>query len=216
MAPSISRTSRTKYRIHNSFVERSRQIMNTSGIDKVSPSNRTENNTYNSNANHLIASDQFYDNLDRLKDEYYSFYHNEMKLEKAIKNFQRDKEHISNNMKELINKYNDALRSLEVLDNEFTTDHNEIIKKTVRSYRKYLVELGIRIEYNERLSIDTNKFISKIENSNDLDYIIKPLRELVVKLYRSFKSIKVPQNNSIQGYDNDDLEYSGVLINKKY
>lgn len=216
MAPSVSRTSRTKYRIHNSFVERSRQLKNTSGIDRVSPANKTENNTYNPNANHLFASDQFYDNLDRLKDEYYSFYHNEIKLEEAIKNFQRDKEHMANNMKELIKKYNSALRSLEALDAEFSTDHNEEIKSIVRGYRYPLIEFGVTIDSIERLKINNKKFIEKIENSKDLENQIKPLKELIIKLYKSFKSIQVPNNNSIEGYNADDIEYSGILINQRY
>lgn len=216
MAPSVSRTSRTKDRIHNSFVERSRQVLNTQGVEKVSPSSRTNNNTDFSNANHLIVSDQFYDNLKKLKEEYYSFYHNERKLERAIKNFQSNEKDIANNMKELIEKYNDALKSLEVLDSEFSTDYNKIIKNIVREYTYSLNELGITIEKHERLKIYEKKFVDKIKYSNDLDYIINPLRELVVKLYKNFKSIKVPKNNSIEGYGEENTVYSGVLINKRY
>lgn len=212
---SVSRVSRTKKRVHNSFVERSREIMNTNGVDRVSPSERTHNNTNNPSANHLIASDEFYDNIRRLKEEYYSFYHDEMKLEKAIKNFQSDKEYISKNMEELLKRYNMALKSLEILDNEFETDHNKRIKNIVKQYKQSLLKLGIEINDNDRLDIDINKFISFIEKSKDLENEINPVRELILKLYKNFKSIKVPKDNSFDTYNNEEIEYSGVLIDKK-
>ncbi|MBS4536746.1 hypothetical protein GOQ29_14070 [Clostridium sp. D2Q-14] len=216
MTSSVSRTSNMKHRIHNSFVERSRQVMNTSSVEKVSPSSEINNNTYSSNENHLIVSDQFYDNLKKLKDEYYSFYHNERKLERAIKVFQTNKRDTANNMDELIKRYNYALNSLEALDKEFSTDYNRKIKNIVREYEESLDELGINIKDNERLKIDDKKFMEKIQVSNELESIIKPLRTLVIKLYKNFKSIKVPRNNMIEGYGEEYIEYSGILVNEKY
>lgn len=215
MAASVSSTSRTKRRIHNSFVERNRQVLNTSSVGRVEPASRTENNTSYSNANHLIASDQFYDDLERLKEHYYSFYHNEISLEKEIKLFQENKNYGIYNMKKLLDKYNSAISSLEILDKEFRTDYSFNIKEMVKNYKNSLSTIGINIIKDERLKLDTNKFIDKIKSIESFDNSIKDLKILTKKLYDKFKLIKVPTHNTINGYD-EDKHYSGVLIDKKY
>lgn len=212
---SVSSTSRTKRRIHNSFVERNRQILNTSGIGRVEPASRTENNTSYSNANHLIASDQFYDDLERLKEHYYNFYHNELSLEKEIKLFESNENYGIHNMKKLLKKYNSALDSLEILDKEFNTDYSFNIKQMVKSYRNSLLTIGITITHEEKLKLDTNKFIDKVKSIESFDNSIEDLRILMKRLYEKFKSIKVPTNNNTIGYA-EDKNYSGVLIDKKY
>ncbi|MGO1367810.1 MAG: hypothetical protein ACTHVE_02295 [Senegalia sp. (in: firmicutes)] len=212
----VSSTSRTKRRIHNSFVERNRQVLNTSNIDRVEPASRTENNTSYSNANHLLASDQFYDDLERLKEHYYGFYHSEISLEKEIKLFELNKNYSIYNMKKLLDKYNSALGSLEILDKEFRTSYSLDIKETVKNHSYTLSETGINIINDGKLKLDTNKFIDKIKSMENFDDSINNLKILMKDIYNKFKSIKVPTNNNTNGYDDIEINYSGVLIDEKY
>ncbi|NBI05903.1 hypothetical protein [Senegalia massiliensis] len=214
---SVSSTSRSKRRIHGSFVERNRQVLSTTGVKKVEAANKTENNISYSNANHLIASDQFYDNLERLQEHYYRFYHNEISLEKEIKALQRNNSYGAYNMKKLLEKYNKTLESLEILDKEFNTTYNIKIKNIVKNYKEQLFKIGISIGNEERLKLDTYKFIDSIKTLEKLESSLKPLKELMDVLYYKFKSIKIPDiSNDSKGYTHNEIEYSGILIDEKY
>lgn len=224
MAKVSKSSSIHKKRIHNDYVDRNTRVTNASKVDKVTPVNSTENSTSYNSSNYLIASDMFYDKLEELRQEYKNFYHDELELEKAIKNVKSDKNDnnkLVEHMNELINKYNIAVNSLSHFDRHFNTDYISDIKDIINDFEKELNKVGIKILKEKRLSMDESIFRKKVLSSADAMYnLFRPIRLMIIRLYKVFKNIKVPKD---EGYDKkyrdyNELssdDYSGLMLDEK-
>ena len=73
-----------KARIHNSVVERMTSVYNSAPVSAIDPINAVTNNTALISYNSLLSSDEFYDKLSKLQNEYRRFYHDQQELEKAL------------------------------------------------------------------------------------------------------------------------------------
>lgn len=208
-------SSLKKNRIHSSYVDRNTTINNTSPVESIDPINPIENQSAYSSANHLLSYDIYYDTLKDLKEEYRKFYHDEQLLEKAIEDFDENRDAMLNNMNELISKYNNAISSLESFDQVFNTNNVKNIVDILHDFKGPLNNLGISIINNKELAIDDNIFIEKIEDSNKaLDFLFQPAKGLILKIYYAFKSIKVPRKKSLdKEYNNTN--YTGMLLDSK-
>ncbi|MTI47499.1 hypothetical protein [Sporosalibacterium faouarense] len=218
----ISRTSSIhRKRLHNDYVERNHSITSTGTIDRIKPVNPTENSTDYGSSNYLIASDIFYDKLKALSEEYRRFYHNERALEKVIENIDDDVDKLADRMEELVVKYNKAINSLVKFDNQFRTNHIDNIRDILSNYTKELSKVGISIVDQNELEIDLEYFTKNVINSEDaVVELFKPIRVMILRLYKSFKNIKVPKQNSLEKEYNDYEElslndYSGLLLDNK-
>ncbi len=117
--PSIARQ-----RVQASLAERNRTIVDrASSIEPVNPVNPVQNNINYSSANHLMTSDLLYDKLEDLKKDYLDFYNNERNLHKAIDEMDLDEEIEIEMMKNLLNKYNKAIISLSLFDQQLRTNN---------------------------------------------------------------------------------------------
>ncbi len=215
----ISKTSSiNKKRIHNSFVDRSRIVRKTEGVDAVNPIDPIKNDINYSSSNHLMTSDLLYDNLEQLRDEYKKFYHDERNLEKAIKNLQNNKDELANNMNELIEKYNKAILSLEKFDKKLNTAHTMKIKNILIDFKDELKNIGINIVRNKELEIVKEKFVKEITKSdNSITFLFQPIRGMIIRLYKAFRSIKAPENKFDSEYNNaTEGRYSGILMDNRY
>ncbi len=212
----IPKTSSVKKnRIRNSFVERNTAVRNTDGVEAVTPIKQIRNTSYYSSENHLLSFDSYYDSLKELKKEYKKFYHDEQQLEKAIENFDKQKEELLQNMKELIEKYNNAILSLVSFDKAFDTNNTDKIVGIIYRYEDNLKNLGIYIQNNNELYIDEEIFTRKIKNSeNALDFLFEPTKGLVLKLYTAFKNIRAPKKDGLDTKFKDTY-YTGILIDNK-
>lgn len=216
----ISSTSsiRSK-RIHSSFVERTRTLGNRpSAVDPVNPVTPVTNNINYSSANHLMASDAFYDKLEELEKEYLNFYHSERNLQKAIEDIREDMDLDIKHMKNLIDKYNKTILSLENFDKQLGTNHINNIKDILKKYESNLDGIGIYIDEDKLLKINENEFKDTLINAkNNIDEILHPIRNMVLKLYREFRNIKVPNKDNLESKYTDfpNGSYNGILLDKK-
>lgn len=217
-----SSTSISAKRIHSSFVERNRIVIGkTSGVNPVDPVPPVSNQTSYSSSNHLMASDQFYDKLEKLKKEYLNFYHNERNLKKAIDQIEAndiiDLKHIKN----LIAKYNKTVLALENLDKRYQSKNISNIKMLLKEYSAPLYSIGIYRVRDKELDIIETKFkIALVDSKDNLDELLNPIKEFIIKLYRSLINIKEDDNTNWQyGYENsyedEFVGKSGLILDSK-
>jgi len=187
----------------------------TDAVESISSIKKMENSSYYSSENYLMFYDDFYDNLKELKEEYKRFYHDEQLLEKAIDNLNKDKDKLLKNMKELISKYNNAIKSLASFDKAFETDHVMKIQKLLFSFENELKNLGIYIINNKELTLDEEIFIKKIQsNENVLEFLFEPAKGIILKIYTSFRNIKIPKKTALEK-KYDDVVYQGMILDNK-
>ena len=139
-----STPSIAKQRIHASFVERNRTIIDrASSVEPVNPVNPVQNNIGYSSANHLMTSDLLYDKLEDLKRDYLDFYNHERNLHRAIDEINLDEEIQLEMMKNLLDKYNRAIIALSHFDHQLRTNNVRKIKEIILEYRDCSTPVGI-------------------------------------------------------------------------
>lgn len=210
-----SSTSIRAKRIHSNFVERNRIVINkATGVDPVDPIRPVKNETSYSSANYLMASDQFYDKLEKLKREYLNFYHSERNLKQAIDEIESDSDIDFKHIKKLIERYNKTIIALESFDKHIGFENVSNIKRILLEYSVHLNKIGISIVRDKELSIDENTFKDALLYSkDDLKPLLSPIRQFIVRLYRGFINIREehPENSS-HSYDNEYVDKSGMII----
>lgn len=216
----ISRTSSIeKKRVHSSFVRRNSTVIDrASSIGAVTPVNPVFNNINYSSANHLMYSDTLYDNLVNLRNEYLNFYHHERNLHKAMEEIEENKSIPIDDMNNLIHKYNMAIRALSTFDIHLRTNFTENIKNIVYEYEGDLNNIGISILRGKELELSEEKFKDVLVYSkDDLDKLFRPVRNMVLKLYKGFTNIKGPYREHYDDKYPDIIEgdNSGMVLDKK-
>lgn len=206
-------------RIHASFVHRTRTLRNgTSSVDPVDPVRPVLNNISYSSANHLMSSDAFYDKLELLEREYLNFYHQERNLQKAVDDIEENENLDMVYMKNLMDKYNKTAVALRNFDREINTNHSENIQKILEEYREDLNTMGIYILEENKLKLDEEIFKENLlESKDNLQESFKPIKEMILKLYKSFRNIKGPSRDDLDSkYDEfPNRDYSGIIMDEK-
>ena len=209
----------TSQRVHASFVERNRMIIDrASPINPVNPIDPVQNNINYSSANHLFTSDLFYDKLQKLKKDYLDFYNNERNLHKEIDEMSLDEEIQLELLKNLLDKYNKAIMSLSQLDQQLGTKNAKNIMDIILEYNNHLNDLGIYIVEDMELKIDEEKYKNNlIDSKNARKSLFKPIRHMIVLIYREFRNIKGSYNeDSDNGYAEIPLEdRSGIVLDSR-
>lgn len=216
----ISRTqSIEKRRIHSSFVHRNKTVIDrASSVEAVTPVNPVFNNINYSSANHLMYSDTLYDNLIELKNEYLNFYHHERNLQQSILEIDEENLISIEKMKNLIDKYNMAINALSSFDLHLRTNFTEEIKNIIQEYEFDLNKIGISIVRGKELDIDQMAFKnSLIQVQDDGLKLFKPIKGMILKLYRGFRNIKGPYK---EGYDDKyphivEGDNSGMVLDER-
>lgn len=204
-----------KYRAHNSVVNRMTRANSSSAVTPVDRVEPVSNNPALVSYNSLMASDQFYDNLADLQEEYRKFYHDQQELEKALDNMEQDKECLCDNMKELVEKYNLALNSLKKFDEQFGTNHRESIENLLGEFKKSLLNVGVTITENAILEFDEMSFRESVRESNDaLKFLFRPIKGLIINLHRAFQNIEIPEDEAFN-YGNDGMNFNGMITDEE-
>lgn len=202
-------------RIRTNFVDRKITVGKTDAVESISSISGMKNSSYNSSENQLLFYEQFYDNLKELHKEYKKFYHDEQILEDAIENFDKNRDKLLSNMKELIIKYNNAVKSLASFDKAFDTNHVIKIQDILVEYRRKLENLGIYITNHKELNLNETVFIDKIQsNENALDFLFEPTKGIILKIYAIFRNIKISKKNAIERKYNNST-YKGLILDDK-
>ena len=205
-----------KYRNHNSVVNRMTSSSASSAVTPVDRVEPVQNNPALLSYNSLMASDQFYDNLADLRTEYKKFYHDQRELEKALEDMDEDKECLCENLRQLVEKYNIALSSLKMFDQQFGTRYRLDVEELLRKFKRNLSEVGVTINENATLAFEVDKFRESIIDSNDaLKFLFRPIRGLIIKLHRAFTNIKIPENDDIQYYEHEGRVYNGMITDER-
>lgn len=208
-----------KSRVHTSFVHRNRAVIDrASSVEAVTPVNPVFNNIQYSSANHLMYSDTLYDNLIALKSEYLNFYHHERNLQESIAEIDEDNLISIEKMKNLIDKYNMAINALETFDLHLRTNFAQGIKEIIHDYERDLNKIGIYIVREKELEIYEMDFVDTLIQAPDNGIeLFKPIKGMVLKLYRGFRNIKGPYK---EGYDDKYPEVlegdnAGMVLDKR-
>jgi hypothetical protein len=214
-----STPSIAKQRIHASFVERNRTIIDrASSVEPVNPVNPVQNNIGYSSANHLMTSDLLYDKLEDLKRDYLDFYNHERNLHRAIDEINLDEEIQLEMMKNLFDKYNRAIIALSHFDHQLRTNNVRKIKEIILEYSIPLNNLGIYLLRETELGIDEEKYKNNLMVSKEIrKTLFKPLRHMLLLLYREFRNIKGPYR---ENFDDKYPEFpegdsSGLVLDAK-
>ncbi|SHK33274.1 hypothetical protein [Paramaledivibacter caminithermalis] len=208
-------SSLKKNRIRTSFVDKNTMVNKTNDVESISSIQTIQNSSQYSSENHLIFYDEFYDNLKELKKEYKKFYHDEQALENAIYNLNSDKDKLLENMKDLILKYNNAIKSLTSFDKAFGTNHSAKIPRILGEYKTKLENLGIYVIGDKGLKLEENVFIKKIQNNENVqDFLFTPAKGLIIKLFAAFKSIKIPKKEALEK-KYESANYKGMILDNR-
>lgn len=211
----IGRVSKSS--IHNMYVHRNTTVENVGAVNPVEQVSRAENNINYTRSNYLLASDQFYDSLKYLKEEYKRFYHDEQNLERAMKTLESEKDEFFENMNNLIDKYNRTVKSLKIFDEVFHTNHLEQLKPVLDSFSVNFANIGIAISTELMLQIEEEKFKLSIKNSQQrLYFLFEPLKGFIKSLYRFFRSVNIPSDSSWDyKYGNLGNYLTGTIMDEK-
>lgn len=214
-----STPSIAKQRLYASLAERNRTIVDrASPINAVDPVHPVQNNISNSSANHLMTSDLLYDKLEELKKDYLDFYNNERNLHKAIDEMSLDEEIQLEMMKNLLDKYNKAIISLSHFDQQLRTNNVKMIMDIILEYSIPLNDLGIYIVQDMELDIDEEKYKNNlIDTKDNRKSLFKPIRHMILLLYRAFRNIKGPYKEDFDNrYNEFPLEdKSGMVLDSR-
>lgn len=209
---SLKVSSVSPKRVHNNYVLRSKAVNRSEEVENVKPVPKSNNQPSYSSGNYLIASDDFYENLQKLTKEYKRFYADHRQFEKATKDLEIT-EALFSHIKELVDKYNEAIKSLRDFDKTFGTDHVNNIKKQLEIYSKYLENIGITVEDNVQLNLNQERLQEVLVSTENPLEIYKPMKGLIIKLYKEFKNINLPKNNSKDLYsDKYDTYIPGLIL----
>lgn len=214
-----STPSIAKQRIHASFVERNRTVVNrASSVEPVNPVNPVQNNIGYSSANHLMTSDLLYDKLEDLKRDYLDFYNHERNLHRTIEEMDLDEEIQLEIMKNLLDKYNKAIISLSHFDQQLRTNNVGKIKEIILEYSIPLNDLGIYIVRENQLGINEERYMKNLMiDKEERKTLFRPLRHMILLLYREFRNIKGPYK---ENFDDKYPEFpegdnSGMVLDAK-
>lgn len=207
-----------KRRIHSSYVHRNKVVERASSVEAITPVNPIFNNVNYSSANHLMYSDTLYDNLMELKYEYLNFYHHERNLHKAIQAIEKDNLIPMENLNNLIDKYNKAIRALTSFDIHLRTNFAESIRNIIKEYEKDLKNIGISIVDEEELKLDEMIFKNMlIQSQEDLNELFEPIRSMIIRLYKGFRNIQGPYREHFDDKYPDLIprNTSGMVLDEK-
>lgn len=204
-----------KSSIHRSVVDRMTSVNNSSPISAIDPVSPVTNNTSLISYNLLMASDEFYDKLANLQNEYRRFYHDQQELERALVDISQSNGSLVEHMKELVEKYNTALGSLKKFDIKFNTSHRNDVEKLLKKFRRNLFNIGVKINEDAILSFDEAKFKEAIFESKDaIKFLFTPIKGLIINLHREFKDINIRDEEEFY-YENEALPYNGMITDEK-
>ena len=204
-----------KARIHNSVVERMTSVYNSAPVSAIDPINAVTNNTALISYNSLLSSDEFYDKLSKLQNEYRRFYHDQQELEKALSDMNENSDSLTEHMKELVQKYNIALGSLKQFDIQFNTNHRGDVAKLLQKFRRNLFNIGVKIDEGATLSFDEVRFTEAIFESNDaIKFLFRPIKGLIINLHREFKNINISEDEGSY-YEKENISYNGMITDQK-
>lgn len=219
MARINSTSSIAKQRMYASLAERNRIIIDkASPVNAVNPVNPVQNNINYSSANHLMTSDLLYDKLEELKRDYLDFYSNERNLHKTIDEMDLDEDIQIEMMKNLLDKYNKTIISLNHFDQQLRTSNVKKIKDIVLEYIVPLNDLGIYIVQDMELEMNEEKYKNNLINCKDnRKSLFRPVRHMILQLYREFRNIKGPYRDDFDNkYTYLHMEdMSGIVLDSK-
>ena len=214
-----SKSSIKSKRIHSSYIQRNRVIRGSSStVDPVDPVTPVINDISYSSANHLMSSDAFYDKLEELTKEYLNFYHQERNLKKAIDAIEENMDVDLIYIIDLVDKYNNTSKALKNFDKQIHTNHSENIKNILYEYESDLNNMGIFIIENNQLVVDEDLFkINLIKSKDNFNDEFKPMRRMILKLYKNFRNIKGPDREILDSKYDDfpNRDFSGIIMDKE-
>ena len=86
----------------------------------------------------------------------------EQQIEETIEEIKEDDYSHIDHMKDLIDKYNRAIKALSSFDKHLNTNHTEDIKMILWEYKRHLNQIGIDIVRDKELEINEDIFINKL------------------------------------------------------
>ncbi len=163
-----------------------------------------------------MASDQFYEKLEKLKREYMKFYDSERNLKHAIDEIEEISDMSFEYIKNLIDKYNTTVLSLESFDKHIRSDNVSNIKYILNEYAIPLSKIGITI-IDKELEIDEKTFkVSVAISKDDLDVLFNPIKEFISRLYQEFRNIKQENPREFEyQYEDDYISKAGLILDSK-
>lgn len=207
----ISSANRT--RVYTMYVDRNTQIGKIDGIKPINRSATVNNNSFQSSENTYLSTSGFYEQLKALKEQYHDYYRTERDFEETIEGITKeDHEDLLSVIKNLVEKYNHAITSLQEFDHHFGTQHAKTIYSILLLHKPQLYKMGITFDRSFHLFINESVLIPCLKNRENItDFLFDMKNGFIFKIYRSFKEIKLP-NKEKYGHPSIDPP---SIINKK-
>ena len=207
----ISSANRT--RVYTMYVDRNTQIGKIDGVKPINRSSTVNSNRFQSSESIYLSASSFYEQLKALKEQYHDYYRAERDLEETIETIKKEEqEDLLSVIKNLVEKYNRAITSLQEFDHHFGTQHAKTIYSILLLYKPQLYKMGITFDRSFHLFINESVLIPCLKNRENItDFLFDTKNGFVSKVYRSFKEIKLP---SKEKYGHPPIDPPSI-INKK-
>lgn len=165
--------------------------------------------------NYLNLYEHYYKKFRELKKEFRKFYHQEKELLEAIGHLDKNGQKLVKHTRDLIEKYNQALKALADFDFVAGTSHVVQVREVLRSFSEPLFDIGISQNELGFLTFDAKKFVSFLENNRQtIEKTLAQLKEMILQTYKSFTKIQI-KNQKKHPYELEPFQYKGLIIEEK-
>lgn len=208
----------TYSRIRGAYAVRQRGSSSVDAAKPVEAAIYAQNNTDLSSENHLIAYDNYYRNLNKLKKEFDTFLKDADYIKEEVKKEQGKENHNINRglykrIKGLINKYNNTIDTLLYIDKNYQTNNIKELEFIVINNEEQLRKIGI-ITKDLKLEINGGVFWENFFASEDpYEEMFRPLLRLIMDLFVKFRNIMVIRKNEYNKFSED---YKGTIVNSAF
>ncbi len=203
-------------RIRQSYVDRLSNSQLVTRVEPIDPTNPTDNPTGHSSHNHLLSYENYYNNVNGLKQEFKSFYHDPGQLNDALTQLNIKPTKLMEKTNRLIGRYNQTVTALTDLDSEKATATLSKLKLIIEKYSPRLESIGIHeVKEDCLLVIDEGEFLDRVsKNPDPYRNLFLPIKKIVTDLYIALLSIK-SQSKLVSKYHQFPDGRLGKIIDKK-
>ncbi len=176
-------------------LRRSKYIKNTAYIGPVRPASASSDSDSSTPSGRMLSIDQFYDSMQKYRDEYKRFNAREQQLESEIEAFENDQEHFYEHLLAFVEAFNEAMDSAADFDKVFETNHVDVIGAYIRGFIVELEDIGLYVEPDFKLYLNKYQLRKALNDTPDRLAFIG--QDLLPGLYKLFHDLKpLPPNTS--------------------
>ncbi|KHF38803.1 hypothetical protein [Halalkalibacter okhensis] len=212
----ISRASRTKAeRIQAAYVNRMTEVLSVDQVQPIDRTKHTKNHTSHPNENHLLSYERYFQSKQQIRDTFRQFYKTEKELYHAAHDLDETSKEILTHLKNLVQKYNQTIKTIEAFDQLSKTNHLPTICELVSDEKYDLKMIGITTGPSSPfLSFDQTQFLIHLAKSKPVTLQqVKNFKALMMKEFQTLAKAK--KSTYLNQYEGPPIDLKGLMIEEE-